>query len=291
KVKIENLYSGWREIKIPSAKIDKFCKENVLSLKEDFFANEFVFLKPQEIGGRNALAKFSLKDKSLRPIFHSNASPWGLRPLNIEQRFALELLLSNEIKLVTLVGIAGSGKTLLALACGMQKTIEERFYRKLYIARPIIPMGKDIGFLPGTKEEKLDAWMGAITDNLEFLIDKDRVDQKTDEKINYLFSSGQIEIDSLTYIRGRSLPQQYIIIDDAQNLTPHEIKTIISRAAKDTKIVLTGDPYQIDNPYLDASSNGLTYLVERFKGQAIFGHITFTRSERSDLAALSSELL
>ncbi|MDR1474650.1 MAG: PhoH family protein [Endomicrobium sp.] len=169
---------------------------------------------------------------------------------------------------------------------------EERYFRKLYIARPIIPMGRDIGFLPGTKEEKLGAWMGAINDNFEFLMDKGRNDGlKAEEKIDYLFDSGQIEIDSLTYIRGRSLPQQYIIIDDAQNLTPHEIKTITSRAGNRTKIVLTGDPYQIDNPYLDASSNGLTYLVERFKGQEIFGHVTFSKSERSSLAALSSELL
>jgi PhoH-like ATPase len=153
-------------------------------------------------------------------------------------------------------------------------------------------MGRDIGFLPVTKEEKLGAWMGAINDNFEFLMDKGRNDGlKTEEKIAYLFESGQIEVDSLAYIRGRFLPQQYIIIDDAQNLTPHEIKTITSRAGNSTKIVLTGDPSQIDNPYLDASSNGLTYLVERFKGQEIFGHITFSKSEGSALAALSSELL
>jgi PhoH-like ATPase len=225
------------------------------------------------------------------PLFHKDPLPWGLKPLNIEQKFAIELLLCNEINIVTLIGLPGAGKTILALACGLQKTVEERYYRKLYIARPIIPMGRDIGFLPGTKEEKLGAWMGAINDNLEFLMDKGHSDTRVEEKIDYLFSSGQIEVDSLTYIRGRSLPQQYIIIDDAQNLTPHEIKTITSRAGSGTKIVLTGDPYQIDNPYLDASSNGLTYLAERFKGQEIFGHITFSKSERSKLAALSSELL
>lgn len=201
------------------------------------------------------------------------------------------MLLCNEVKLVTLIGLPGAGKTILVLACGLQKVVEERQFRKLYIARLIIPMGRDIGFLTGSKEEKLGAWRGAINDNLEFLMDKGQSDSKTDEKINYLFSAGQIEIDSLTYIRGRSLPQQYIIIDDVQNLTPHEIKTITSRAGNGTKIVLTGDPYQIDNPYLDVSSNGLSYLVERFKGQEIFGHITFSKSERSALAALSSELL
>jgi PhoH-like ATPase len=154
-----------------------------------------------------------------------------------------------------------------------------------------MPMGRDIGFLPGTKEEKLTSWMGAIYDNLEFLIDRTHIDDKTEDKMQYFFETGKIEIESLTYIRGRSLPNQYIIIDDAQNLTPHEVKTIISRAGSDTKIVLTGDPFQIDNPYLDSSSNGLTYLVERFKGQEIFGHLSFTKSERSRLAALAAELL
>lgn len=291
KVKIDELYSGWREIKVPPAQIDKFYKEGKLTLKQELFANEFVTLKDEAGSSKSALAKYSKKENALTPIFHQNSNPWGLKPLNIEQKFAVELLLCNDINLVTLVGLPGAGKTILALACGLQKTIEERYFRKLYIARPIIPMGRDIGFLPGSKEEKLGAWMGAINDNLEFLVDRGHPDGKTEEKIDYLFSSGQIEVDSLTYIRGRSLPQQYIIIDDAQNLTPHEVKTIISRAGAGTKIVLTGDPYQIDNPYLDASSNGLTYLAERFKGQELFGHITFSKSERSALAALSSELL
>ncbi|MDR2860214.1 MAG: PhoH family protein [Elusimicrobiota bacterium] len=291
KVKIDELYSGWKEIKVPSALIDQFYTDKKLVVKTSLYPNQLVSLKAEDDSSKSALAKYSAKDKALLPFFHQNVSPWGLQPLNMEQRFAMELLLCDEISLVTLVGLPGSGKTILALACGLQKTVEEKHFRKLYVARPIIPMGNDLGFLPGTKEEKLDAWMGAINDNLEFLIDRDRVDSKTEEKLNYLFSSGQIEMDALTYIRGRTLPQQYVIIDDAQNLTPHEIKTIISRAGKDTKIVLTGDPYQIDSPYLDASSNGLTYLVERFKGQEIYGHVSFSRSERSKLAALSSELL
>lgn len=291
KVKIDELYSGWREMRISSSKIDQFYKNGKIAIKEELYANEFVTLKDEAGSSKSALAKYSKKEKALMPIFHQNSNPWGLKPLNTEQKFAIELLLCNDIDLVTLIGLPGAGKTLLALACGLQKTVEERAFRKLYIARPIIPMGRDIGFLPGTKEEKLGAWMGAINDNLEFLMDKGHPDAKTEEKIDYLFSSGQIEVDSLTYIRGRSLPQQYIIIDDAQNLTPHEVKTIISRAGNGTKIVLTGDPYQIDNPYLDASSNGLTYLVERFKGQELFGHVTFSKSERSSLAALSSELL
>ncbi|MDR2708873.1 MAG: PhoH family protein [Elusimicrobiota bacterium] len=291
KVKIDELYSGWREIKVGADLIEKFYAQKQLSIKSNLYPNEMVWLKSQDNPSKSALAKYSFKDQALMPLFHQKTSPWGLQALNIEQRFAMELLLCDDINLVTLVGLPGSGKTILALACGLQKTIEEKYFRKLYIARPIIPMGNDLGFLPGTKEEKLDAWMGAITDNLEFLLDRDKVDQRTEEKIDYLLTSGQVEIDALTYIRGRTLPQQYVIIDDAQNLTPHEVRTIISRAGKNTKIVLTGDPYQIDSPYLDPSSNGLTYLVERFKGQEIFGHITFSRSERSKLAALSSELL
>jgi PhoH-like ATPase len=291
KIKIDELYTGWREIKVSADKIDSFYKDESLYLDEEFYPNEFIVLKDMAGSSKSALTKYSKKDKVLYQVFHQKSMPWGLKPLNTEQKFAIELLLCNEIKLVTLIGLPGAGKTILALACGLQKVVEEKLFRKLYIARPIIPMGRDIGFLPGSKEEKLGAWMGAINDNLEFLMDKGQSDAKRDEKIDYLFSTGQIEIDSLTYIRGRSLPQQYIIIDDAQNLTPHEIKTIASRAGHDTKIVLTGDPYQIDNPYLDASSNGLSYLVERFKGQEIFGHITFSKSERSALAALASELL
>ncbi len=291
KVKMDEIYIGWKEMKVSSDKIDKFYKNGQLETTEKLYPNQFVFLKDNSGSSKSALGKYSVQKKAILPLFHINSQPWGLKPLNIEQRFAFELLLCDDISLVTLIGLPGAGKTLLALACGLQKTVEERQFRKLYIARPIIPMGKDIGFLPGTKEEKLSSWMGAINDNLEFLMDRGHEDSKVDEKIDYLFTSGQIEVDSLTYIRGRSLPKQYIIIDDAQNLTPHEIKTIISRAGNGTKIVLTGDPYQIDNPYLDASSNGLTYLVERFKGQSVYGHLMFSKSERSVLAALSSELL
>lgn len=291
KVKFEELYSGWRELRLTSAQIDAYYKDQKLPLDETYFPNEGIIIRDANGSSKSALAKYSAKDKGLIPLFHKNAIPWGLKPLNIEQRFAMELLLCNDVNLVTLIGIPGAGKTLLALACGLQKTIEEKQFRRLFIARPIMPVGRDIGFLPGSKEEKLTSWMGAIYDNLEFLIDRNHVDDKTEDKIQYFFETGKIEIESLTYIRGRSLPNQYMIIDDAQNLTPHEIKTIISRAGDGTKIVLTGDPYQIDNPYLDASSNGLTYLVERFKGQELFGHLSFTKSERSKLAALAAELL
>ena len=216
---------------------------------------------------------------------------WGLKPLNTEQKFAFELLLSDNIQLLTLVGVPGAGKTLLSLAAGLQKTIDEKIYKRLLVGKSVTPVGKDIGYLPGTKEEKISQWMGSIYDNLEFLVDKNNPDESTEDKVQYFFDSGKIEIEALAFLRGRSIPRQFIIIDDAQNLTPHEIKTIISRAGDGTKVVLTGDPYQIDNPYLDAESNGLTYLVERFKGQEMYGHISFKKTERSQLAALAGELL
>jgi len=200
----------------------------------------------------------------------------------------LQCLLDDEIKFITLLGSAGTGKTLVALAAGMSKVFNETRYDKLLVARPIMPLGRDIGYLPGTKEEKLEHWMQPIYDNLKLLTDSFYDDE---DKLQYLLDSKVLEMEAVTYIRGRSLPRQYIIIDEAQNLTPHEVKTIISRAGVNTKVILTGDPYQIDNPYLDASSNGLTYVVERFKGQELFGQVLLTRSERSPLAALAASLL
>lgn len=298
KVKFEELYSGWTELEVSGEQIDNFYKQKKIKIDplrqladggKDLLANQFIILKSVTASSQSALGKYCAKDKeimSLRKELHL----WDLKPLNTEQRFAFDLLLDDEINLVTLVGIAGTGKTLLALAGGLQKTIEEKKYRRFFVLRPIMPLGRDIGYLPGTKEEKLTQWMGAIYDNLEFLMVKNN-EEDLDEKIQYLIDSGKMEIEALTYIRGRSLPKQYIIIDDAQNLTPLEVKTIISRAGEGTKLVFTGDPYQIDNPYLDASSNGLTYIVEKLKGQEIYGHLTFTKTERSPLSALAAQLL
>jgi PhoH-like ATPase len=200
---------------------------------------------------------------------------------------ALELLLNDEIPLVTLTGKAGTGKTLLALAAGLMKIEDEHKYKKMLIARPVVPMGKDIGYLPGEKNEKLRPWMQPIFDNLEFLFDT----KKTGDIEKILAGMGSIEVEALTYIRGRSIPGQFIIIDEAQNLSRHEVKTIVSRVGEGSKIILVGDPDQIDHPYLDASSNGLTYVVERFKNEAISGHITLERGERSNLAQLAADLL
>jgi PhoH-like ATPase len=189
------------------------------------------------------------------------------------------------------VGVPGSGKTLLALAAALEQIFEEKRYRRMLVARPVIPVGRDIGYLPGSKEEKLTSWMGAIYDNLEFLLDHPESPGSSDHSVDELFETGQIVVEAVAYLRGRSLPNQFIIIDDAQNLTPHEIKTVISRVGQGSKIVLTGDPFQIDNPYLDASSTGLANLVDKFKGQGVYGHMTFSKIERSTLAALASELL
>jgi PhoH-like ATPase len=216
---------------------------------------------------------------------------WSIHPRNREQTFALDALLDDSIKLVTLVGKAGTGKTLLAIAAGLHKTAEENVYNRLLVSRPVFPMGKDLGFLPGDIEEKLTPWMQPIFDNVELLLSGHETEKRHSKGYKELMAMGIMEIEPLTYIRGRSIPNQYLIVDEAQNLTPHEIKTIVTRAGEGTKVVLTGDPYQIDNPYVDSSSNGLTYVVERFKEQTISGHVTMMKGERSELAELAANLL
>ena len=219
---------------------------------------------------------------------------WNLTPRNQEQRMALDLLLDPEVKLVTLVGGAGTGKTLLALAAGLHCVLNSGLYDRILVSRPIIPLGNDIGFLPGSKDAKLAGWMQPIFDNLDFLLGgESERNPKSSRRhsVESLMNSHKLDLEALTYIRGRSIPRQYVIVDEAQNLTPHEVKTIVSRCGDDTKMILTGDPRQIDNPYLDASSNGLSYAVERMKGQNIFGHVTLAKSERGKLAALAADLL
>lgn len=292
KVHPEQLYLGWREIPTTSDRIDKFFKSKKLEPQADHWQpNEMAILKSDEGDSQSGLARFDVKSNLLLPLRHSNAKPWGLKPINTEQKFALELLMDPEVELVSLVGVPGSGKTLLALAAGLEQILEQKRYRRMLVARPVIPVGRDIGYLPGSKEEKLTSWMGAIYDNLEFLMDHAESPESEEENVSALFESGQIVVEAVAFLRGRSLPKQYIVIDDAQNLTPHEMKTVISRVGKGSKIVVTGDPYQIDNPYLDASSTGLANLVEKFKGQAVYGHMTFSKIERSTLAALASDLL
>jgi len=291
KVNIDELYPGVTSTEVSDNVIEEFYKNRYIkNILKTSYPNEFVILKSTSDNKKAALGRIPHNDTSIIKSLTPEQSPWGIKPLNKEQRFATELLLDDNIKLVTLLGPAGTGKTLISLACGLHKTIDSNVFRRVVVCRAIVPVGRDIGYLPGTKDEKLQSWMGAIYDNLEFIIDRKHPEEGV-LKFDYLLQQNKIEIASVTHIRGRSLPKQYMIVDDAQNLTPHEIKTILTRAGEGTKVVVTGDPYQIDNPYLDIASNGLTYIVDRFKGQSIYGHVTFTKTERSELARLVAELL
>jgi PhoH-like ATPase len=300
KVNIDELYPGWTTVPVKDGDLDLFYKAGKISLEsykteQPLYDNEFLYLKSEIHENKTALGVYKESLKEAQALWIKEPEAWGIKPLNREQMFALNLLLNDRISLVTLVGSAGTGKTLLAIAAGLLKTLDEKKYRRVLVSRPIMPLGKDIGFLPGSKDEKLAHWMQPIFDNLDFILDKGShlsgESEDVDGKVQYLLDTHKLEIEALTYIRGRSIPKQYLIVDEAQNLTPHEVKTIVSRAGVGTKIVLTGDPYQIDNPYLDSSSNGMVVLAERFKGQEIFGHITLTKSERSPLSALAAKML
>ncbi|MNO85573.1 PhoH-like protein [compost metagenome] len=286
------LYAGYSSIKVHPSVIDEFysyryLRIEPLGLPYSLYPHEFVILKDEMGTGKSALLRVNVDATRLEPLYLSNEPVWGISARNAQQRMALELLLNDEIPLVTITGKAGTGKTLLALAAGLMKVEDEHKYKKLLIARPVVPMGKDIGYLPGEKEEKLRPWMQPIYDNLEFLFDT----KKSGDIDKILMGLGSIQVEALTYIRGRSIPGQFIIIDEAQNLSRHEIKTIVSRVGEGSKIIVMGDPEQIDHPYLDSASNGLTYLVERFKEQEISGHITLEKGERSKLAQVAADLL
>ncbi|HWM88895.1 MAG TPA: PhoH family protein [Kofleriaceae bacterium] len=293
-ISLEELYSGCAEVSLPGEQIDRFYSDNQVVPPEDAGAltpNQYVLLRNRDNAGQTALGRFDKGTGKVVPIRKLREGVWGIRPRNKEQHYALDLLLQDDVKLVTLVGKAGTGKTLLALAAGLQKVIEEQAFHKLLVSRPIFPLGRDIGFLPGDIEEKLNPWMQPIYDNIELLLGLSKSDRKDGRSYAELFELGFVEIEPLTYIRGRSLPNVFMIVDEAQNLTPHEVKTIITRAGEGTKVILTGDPYQIDNPYIDSTNNGLTTVVERFKGELISGHITLSKGERSELAELATHLL
>lgn len=292
KVNIEELNSGWRELKIPSGDLEGFYKKRELELRAlDANPNEYFVLKDENNEKNTALARWDHEKKRAIPIIELPKGLWGVMPRNKEQRFAIDMLMNDKIPLVTLVGKAGTGKTMLALAAGLTKVLEESVYTKMLVSRSIFPLGRDIGYLPGEMEEKLRPWMQPIFDNFEFLLSSKGGTR--DRRISYktIMEFGQIEIEALTYIRGRTLPNQWMVVDEAQNLTPHEIKTIITRVGEGTKIVLTGDPYQIDNPYLDASNNAVTYVAEKFKDSGLGAHIVMTKGERSQLAELASNIL
>lgn len=289
---LDELYSGCQSLMVHPSLIDEYYSHRFLNLKQlalsySLYPHEFAILKDEMGSGKSALLKVNSDATKLEPLYLGNDAVWGISARNAQQRMALELLLNDDIPLVTITGKAGTGKTLLALAAGLFKVEDEHKYKKLLIARPVVPMGKDIGYLPGEKDEKLRPWMQPIYDNLEFLFDT----KKAGDIDKILMGLGSIQVEALTYIRGRSIPSQFIIIDEAQNLSRHEVKTIVSRAGEGSKVILMGDPEQIDHPYLDAASNGLSYIVEKFKQQGISGHITLEKGERSHLAQLAADLL
>lgn len=291
KIDIEDVYTGSRTLKVEPDLIDRFYTSNEVCLTDiPLFPNQMVLLEDAYGSSKSALTRHVAGGK-LVPLKCVYQEAFGLKPRNKEQKFALELLLDDDIKIVTLIGKAGTGKTLLAIAAGLQKVVEDSKYRRLSVSRPVIPMGNDIGFLPGDIDQKIRPWMQPIFDNLEFLFNNRDKHQKIDQLINSLKDMNMLEMEALTYIRGRSIPNQYLLVDEAQNLSPHEVRTVITRAGEGTKIVLTGDPYQIDHPYLDSNSNGLTFVVERFKNEKAAGHITLTKGERSELAELGAKLL
>lgn len=262
--------------------------------KHRYFPNQALTLVDVNNPSHTALAIIR-EDSSLTPL---PKMPYNgisrIHARNREQRFALALLLDDSVPLVTLVGKAGTGKTLLAIAAGLQKVTEEKRYTRLLISRPVVPMGKDIGYLPGDMTEKLTPWMQPLYDNFDLIFNtQDATDKPAHWRRGHedLMEMGLLQIEALTYIRGRTIPKQFFVIDEAQNLTPHEVKTILTRAGEGTKIVLTGDTAQIDNPYVDAASNGLTYVIERFRNEPLAGHITLYQGERSDLAAQAAALL
>jgi PhoH-like ATPase len=290
RIQLKDLYSGMFEQVVSPEKLVAFRANGELELNGGtYFPNEYCTLTDASHAKRAALAKVDATGTKLTPILDARDGIWGIKPRNREQHFAFDALLDDQVKLVTLMGKAGTGKTLLAMAAGLKRTIVDREFRRLVVARPTISMGKEIGFLPGTLEEKLNPWMQPIHDALELLSDLNMGHES--RRSSDLMRSGHIVVEALSYIRGRSIANQFMIIDEAQNLTPLEVKTIITRVGHGTKIVFTGDPYQIDNPYVDSSSNGFNYVVSKFREQAVAAHVELQKGERSELAELAANLL
>ncbi len=289
-VEIGDLYPGHREVMVGPDAMQRAFEDGVPLDLEGLHANEYLLLRDETKTNHTALARY-YESGVARALGKRREPVWGVHPRNKEQSFALDLLLDDSVRLVTLVGKAGTGKTLLALAAGLHKVTDEDQFQKVIVSRPIFPLGRDLGFLPGSVEEKLDPWMKPIYDNVDLLLGLHQQGRRESAGHDELFHMGLIEIEPLTYIRGRSIPNQYVIVDEAQNLTPHEVKTIVTRAGEGTKLVFTGDPYQIDNPYVDTTNNGLVHLVNKFQGYPIAGTVTLTRGERSELAELAANIL
>ena len=308
-VSIDDLYTGFRQLSTDAETMKTLRDEDNLSLSaitdvewQHLLANEGVVMVDPQNDSHTLLARHQGNSKTIKPLHWLNRAHLGrIKARNREQSFALDLLLDPSIALVTLVGKAGTGKTLLALAAGLHQVADTHQYARLLVTRPPISLGKDIGYLPGTLEEKLGPWMKPIIDNIDFITGASPGDDsETPKKPRHreprnawsdLQGMGLLEVEAINTIRGRSIPHQFLVVDEAQNLTPLEVKTIVTRVGEGTKIVFTGDPYQIDNPYVDAESNGLTWLVEKLKGQPLVGHMTLTKGERSELAELAANIL
>ncbi len=291
RINISELYTGVFDLTVPAAKMATFRNTGELELAgtKTYFPNEYCTLIEEGSTKRTALAKVDATGKKLIPIIDIREGIWGIKPRNREQCFAFDALLDDKVKLVTLMGKAGTGKTLMAMAAGLKRTVHDREYRRVVVARPTVALGREIGFLPGTLEEKLGPWMQPIHDALEMLSDLNMGHEH--RRSADLMRSGAIVVEALSYIRGRSIASQFMVIDESQNLTPLEVKTIVTRVGHGTKIVFTGDPYQIDNPYVDGSSNGFNYIISKFRSQPLAAHIELQKGERSELAELAANIL
>ena len=293
KVDISHLYTGITFETANAELINDFYTNREVRLKTELYPNQFVIFEDEQDKSAVAFGMYDGAEDLVKMVDPRTEGVWGIYSRNMEQAMALECLLNDRIRLVTISGQAGTGKTLMAIAAGLVKTTDEDQYQKLLVSRPIFPLGRDIGYLPGDIDEKLNPWMQPIYDNLELLLGgaPGSRTKRFNKSYQELINQGMLAVEPLTYIRGRSLPSQFFVVDEAQNLTPHEIKTILTRAGEGTKIILTGDPYQIDNPYLDSQTNGLTYVIERFRKEEIAAHVTLKKGERSELATKAAKLL
>jgi PhoH-like ATPase len=277
----DDLYSGMSEILVDDQVVEDFYEgKDVFLDQKGFFPNQFVMLVSSSNPKKAALSRFVGEETPIQKV--KNVHAWETKARNKEQQYALNLLMDPSIPVVSLIGKAGSGKTLLALAAGLEQTLGNSIYKKMVVTKPVEPVGKDIGFLPGTLEEKMMPWLAPIQDNLQFLMGDDKM------TLDLYHEKGQIEVEAMTFIRGRSISNAFIVIDEVQNMTQHEIKTVLTRVGEGTKIVLTGDIEQIDNVYIDATNNGLSYVVERLKEESITGHVTLMKGERSKVATIAA---
>jgi PhoH-like ATPase len=289
---LEKFYEGIAVRDTTSDERNRLMKDSRLKIdKESYDANQSLILKVPESDAEPITVRYNSDQGCLFPIKEFTKGVWGVKARNREQAVALDLLMDPSVHIVMLAGKAGTGKTLLALAAALEQMLSDNMYEKILVSRPIFPMGKDMGYLPGDIDQKMEPWMQPIFDNLEFLSSNHESPKSKSGGYQRLMEVGLIELEPLTYIRGRSIPNRFMIVDEAQNLTPHELKTIVTRVGERTKLVLTGDPHQIDNPYMDVNSNGLSHVIEKFRSFQLAGHVNLMHGVRSKLAELASNIL